>query len=1067
MQTIQFVVRTSAGAVQRSEIPQNDTITRLAVSGGSELSLNLRQTDLQRFTRIGNDLEIVLADGRVILVQDYFAAGEPAARLFVSSDGFLNGVTLVEGTDGVLYAQYGPTEEWAKWSPSDDLIFAGDPEVVAADAYSAGDNEVSMLGAALLGGGGFGGLAAGGAAALGGAALLVGGDGSDKSSGAEGDDGLDGPARIAPTVNEKGVIEVGGDEAVANGPSVTITGTGTPGATVDVTIGGESETATVGDDGTWEVVFDDGTFPVDGSHETTVVVTDPDGTQTEIAGPDVVIDTTAPDLQFTDGTKSAGDFTKGADHADGVEIGGTGEPGASVSVAVGGATYETVVSDAGTWGVVVDTATLGAGEYEADIAVTTVDGFGNSAVFTDSVVIDTRSFIEIDPAPVTADNVVNHSERLNDGVTLTGTTEPGATVEITLGGFTRTAQVDAQGNWTVTFPAAELPSGETSAAVTAVTTDAVGNVAGTTGNVRFDTEVRNFTLSGGTGGADGVINAAEADAGLVVTGTVEPGSRVVVQLGQAVVQASVNDQGEWTATIPQHQIARGDYVAMMTVTSTDMAENVATITEQVRVDTDAGILTLSQAPIEGDNVINAQESLDGVVIRGTADPGATVQVSLGGVTRSTVADSNGNWQRLFTRAEIPADTDSAPIVATTTDAAGNTRTATGSVGIDTVVESHSLATSLVAGDGVINAAEQAGMVEISGTVEPGSVVSVTIANIPQQAVVQPDGSWVARFPAGALPTGEHTLDVVVRSVDRHGNIATLNDTVEIDTYVNRLDSLGDPTGGDGVINLAEAQAGLSLSGRVEPGSIVFVTTGGMSYEATVGAGGLWTLDLPPEAVPAGQSSVDLEISATDAAGNTDSITQTLALDLDVPDMPIIEDYTRNLNGYSAISVDLTDNDVSVYEVEHGVPGAQVGGEGVPIDAFGVETFRFTPEIADGSHLIVQSTDAAGNSSATYLVLDEAATSRVDLSNPALGAFNIESIDLQFAEDSALTITEAQIKALSSNTDTLVISGGMDDTVTITGATRTVESKMIGDQSYDVYTLGDATVLVDDDITTII
>ncbi|WP_223227929.1 Ig-like domain-containing protein [Lutimaribacter pacificus] len=1046
-------------------------MTKLAVPGGAEMSLNLRQMDLQGFSRIGNDLEIVLADGRVILLEDYYVGGEPAARLFISADGYLSEVTLAEGSDGVLYAQYGPTEQWGKWSPSDDLIFVGDPEVAVADAYAAGDNEVSMLGAALLGGGGLGGLAAGGAAALGGAALLAGGDGSDggkDGNGGAGDGGgTGGTDRIVPTVNEKGVIEIGGDEAVANGPSVSISGTGAPGATVDVTIGGESESTTVGDDGTWEVTFDDGTFPADGSHDTAVVVTDPDGHVTGIEGPDVVIDTTAPELGFTDGTRSVGDITNGEDHTDGVEIAGTGEPGASVSVVVGGASYDTVVGGDGTWGVVVDTATLGTGEYEAGITVTTTDSFGNSAVFTDSVVIDTQSFIEISPAPVTSDNVVNHDERLNDGVTLTGTTEPGASVEITLGGVTRPAQVDGSGNWSVTFPAGDLPTGETTADVLAVTTDAAGNTASTTGSVRFDTEVRNFTLGNVPGGADGVINAAEADAGLVVSGTTEPGSRVTVQLGQAVVQASVDDQGVWTATIPQGQIARGEYIATMTVTSTDMAENVATITEQVRVDTDAGILTLSQAPIEGDNVINAQESLDGVVIRGTADPGATVQVSLGGVTRSTVADGNGNWQRLFTHAEIPADTDSAPIVATTTDDAGNTRTVTGSVGVDTVVESHSLATSQVAGDGVINAAEQSGIVEVTGTVEPGSVVTVTIANIPQQAVVQPDGSWTARFPAGALPTGEGTLDVTVRSVDRHGNVATLNDTVELDTYVNQLNTTGDPTGGDGVVNLAEAQAGLSLSGQVEPGSGVLVTVAGMSYEATVTAGGHWTLDLPFGAIPAGQDSVDLDIAATDAAGNTHSITQTLALDFDVPDVPIIEDYTRNVSGYSAISVDLTENDVTVYEVDHGVPGAQVGGEGLPIDVLGVERFGFTPEIADGSHLIVQSTDAAGNSSGTYLVLDEASTSQVDLSNPALGAFNIEAIDLQFAEDSQLTLTEAQIKALSANTDTLVISGGVDDTVTITGATHTGQSQTVGGQVHDVYTLGDATVLIDDDITTVI
>ena len=150
------------------------------------------------------------------------------------------------------------------------------------------------------------------------------------------------------------------------------------------------------------------------------------------------------------------------------------------------------------------------------------------------------------------------------------------------------------------------------------------------------------------------------------------------------------------------------------------------------------------------------------------------------------------------------------------------------------------------------------------------------------------------------------------------------------------------------------------------------------------------------------------------------------------------------------------------------PVRRLGGAGVDLAPLGVETFSFTPAIADGSHLIVQGRDAAGNLSSTYLVLDEAATSSVDLSHPGLGAFNIENIDLQFAEDSQLSLTEAQIVALSGNTNSLIVTGGIDDTLTIQGAVRTGQTVQINGQDHAVYALGsEASVMVDEDIRVIL
>jgi len=195
MTAINYVARSDTGAVNRGEVSSGESVTPIWAGGGQEISLNLRQIDISGYNRNGQSLEVTLADGRIIVLDGYFGSdGEPASRLFISADGYLNEVELVQAADGSVYAQYGPTAEWGKWSPSDDLIFLDGTEV--ANMNGEGDDEVSMLGAgALLGGTGLLGAAGAGAAALGVAAVVGGVDDS-------------GPPRIDPSVVTEGSIVI-------------------------------------------------------------------------------------------------------------------------------------------------------------------------------------------------------------------------------------------------------------------------------------------------------------------------------------------------------------------------------------------------------------------------------------------------------------------------------------------------------------------------------------------------------------------------------------------------------------------------------------------------------------------------------------------------------------------------------------------------------------------------------------------------------------------------------------------------------------------------------------------
>ena len=95
---IEYVARTDAGGAVRGAISDENARTGIPAGGGQEISINLRQFEIDRYNRSGNDLQITLADGRVVMLQDYFGAdGTPQSRLFISADGYLNEVTLIEG----------------------------------------------------------------------------------------------------------------------------------------------------------------------------------------------------------------------------------------------------------------------------------------------------------------------------------------------------------------------------------------------------------------------------------------------------------------------------------------------------------------------------------------------------------------------------------------------------------------------------------------------------------------------------------------------------------------------------------------------------------------------------------------------------------------------------------------------------------------------------------------------------------------------------------------------------------------------------------------------------------
>ncbi|KAA3665135.1 MAG: LysM peptidoglycan-binding domain-containing protein [Chloroflexi bacterium] len=233
---------------------------------------------------------------------------------------------------------------------------------------------------------------------------------------------------VAPTINlPDGELEAG---------AVSLTGTGTPGSTVDIVIDGAVVgTTVVGDDGSWSFELD---LPNGGDYQLSARALDADGnlfTETDsttmtVAAPDVDV----PTVDMPEGGFLAGQFA----------LSGTGTPGTNIEVVVNGEVVgTTTVGDDGTWSFDLD---LLEGAYE--VAARALDANGQVIASSDS------SLISINPA-ATALEITDPADgaTLQSGeLMLTGLGTPGAEIEILDNGVVvGTAVVGDDGTWSFAF----------------------------------------------------------------------------------------------------------------------------------------------------------------------------------------------------------------------------------------------------------------------------------------------------------------------------------------------------------------------------------------------------------------------------------------------------------------------------------------------------------------------------------------------------------------------------------------------------------------------------------------
>ena len=185
------------------------------------------------------------------------------------------------------------------------------------------------------------------------------------------------------------------------------------------------------------------------------------------------------------------------------------EAGQTVTITFAGKTYTTTVNANGDWTYTVPAADLsGLKDGDASVQVSVSNVNGNAASSAQEFSVDTAA-PTVTINTISGDNMLNAAEAAQD-LTLSGTStaEAGQTVTVTFNGNQYTAQVQADGSWTLDVPAADLAGiTDGNATVTASVSDKAGNPASADASVLVDTSVPQITFNIVAG--DDIVNIAE------------------------------------------------------------------------------------------------------------------------------------------------------------------------------------------------------------------------------------------------------------------------------------------------------------------------------------------------------------------------------------------------------------------------------------------------------------------------------------------------------------------------------------------------------------------------------
>jgi hypothetical protein len=640
-----------------------------------------------------------------------------------------------------------------------------------------------------------------------------------------------------------------------------------------------------------------------GGHSLTVTATDARGNTSAPSAPfALTVDSAAP------GTPAITTIADNAGPSQGVTanggvtddprpaLSGTAEAGATVSIYDNGALLGTVPTNGvGFWSF-TPAAPLGEGSHV--FVVTATDAAGNVSGQSNAYGLTIDTTPPAAPAITGAvDDVGPVQGALASGAAtddtrplLSGTAEAGAVVAILQNGVqVATVTASPLGAWSYLPPAPLAPG---SYSFTATATNAAGGVSPASAPFVLTIDpaapaapaITSATDDSGLYQGNLASGATTDDIMPVLSGTTEPNATVTVSdNGSLIGTATANGAGAWSFT-PTSPLADGPHA--FTATATDAVGNTgpASPAFTLVVDTIA-----PPAPLI--------DPSDGVVLTGTAEAGAIVDLDLDGdgtFDASTTADGDGDWS-YTPGTPLP---NGASVVATATDAAGNT-SGTDTIVVDRTAPAAPIITALVDDQGARTGTVPSGGASddtlplLTGTAEPGATVTVFDNGSPiGTATASGTGGWSLQLTA-ALTNGPHAFTATALDALGNPSAPSAAYTVAIDTttpaapvITTVTDDVGTTQGP--VANGAGTDDALPAIGGTSAANAVISVYDGVTLLGTTTANGAGAWSFTPTP-PLDDGPHSFAATATNAAGTVGPVSNAYAIDVDtvVPEAPVI------------------------------------------------------------------------------------------------------------------------------------------------------------------------------------
>ncbi len=802
-----------------------------------------------------------------------------------------------------------------------------------------------------------------------------------------------------------------------------ISGTAEAGATVILTDGGGNPIGQATADGSGNWSFTPGTPLANGS-VINAVAQDAAG---NTSGPvSTTVDAVAP-------------ATPVIDPSNGVELSGTAEPGVRVILTDGNGNPigQTLADGSGNWSFTPGTP-LANGTVVNAVAQ---DPAGNTS----------------GPASTTVDTVAPATPVINasNGSVITGTAEVGAKVILTDGNGNPIGETtaDGSGNWTFT-PGTPLANGTV---INAVAEDAAGNASGPA-STTVDSVAPSAPLL-----------SISAD-GALLTGTAEPNSQVrIVVNGDTANPITVTVDGAGNFSLPfAPPLITGELIAGVAVDAAGNVSGPATINAP-----DLAPPTIS-VPEAADTWINAAEIGDGIQVDVTVRP--TMQV--GQVVTVKFAGQNG-YEAEVSHTLTAGDIAAGNLTLTLTPPGGMGPFPEGASTVTADINGGTASTPVPFTIDTIPPATP--VLSLAGNIltisaEPGTELTVTvdIGGATATATVTADNSGLASLNLLTDLDVDFSWDqllnaqVSVVGRDPAGNPSNTA-SIGIGTSIEQPVTIGN-FGLDVSLNPLNPRFG--FSGTTEPNSsvVIRVITPALNVEL-----------LPIQADSSGNFSLNL-LSPTILTQLGLNITDILNLGSQISFNLVSTD--SNGNDSAAYGITLTPNGLSlnIGQIDvNGTSGDDVlsGANGSSEHINGGDGSDLIFNVGTGDHVVAgNGNDTIQITATDFVSIDGGAgfdtlvlANGIDLDYNAVGVgtlSNLERIDLGKGDSgSVLTLTAAEVDAITDANNTLQITGENNDTLSVVGAVNTGTTQLINGITYDVYTFGSTTLLIEDNTVQVV